>query len=260
MIQKTVGIIGYGHVGKAMHQLFTDALPYDKYTGDYQGESHKAAVNRCHAAFVCVPTPMNPDGSCNTAEVDDVISWAECPLLILRSTVPVGYTERKVRETGKHIVFQPEYYGDTANHPFADLRARKWLSFGGTPADVHDAIAVYQTVMNADIQIYVTDAKTAELAKYMENAFLATKVTFCNEFYDIAEKFGVNYDVLREVWTADPRIGRSHTFVYDDARGYGGECLPKDMAAIIRQAEEVGADPVLLRAVRDRNAAYAPYV
>ena len=256
MKNKTVAIIGCGTEGKVMRQLFTDAAPYDKYAGPYQGEAYREAANRCGTAFVCVPTPMNPDGSCDVTEVDDVISWLECPLIVLRSTVPVGYTDRKMSETGKHIVFQPEYYGTTVNHPFADLRARKWLTFGGKPEDVRAAIAVYQTVMNSDIRIYMADAKTAELAKYMENAFLATKVTFCNEFFDIAEKFGVSYDALREVWTADPRIGGSHTFVYEDARGYGGACLPKDMAAIIRQAEEIGADPALLRAVQSKNARY----
>lgn len=256
MTNKTVGIIGYGHVGVAMRKLFTDATPYDKYAGKYQGEACRTAVNRCGTAFVCVPTPMNPDGSCDTTEVDDVLSWVECPLVVLRSTVPVGYTDRKMAETGKHIVFQPEYYGDTVSHPFADLRTRKWLTFGGRPEDVRAAVAVYQTVMNAEIQICITDAKTAELAKYMENAFLATKVTFCNEFFDIAERFGVSYDVLREIWTADPRIGRSHTFVYEDSRGYGGACLPKDMAAIIHQAEEAGANPALLRAVQSKNIRY----
>ncbi len=67
----------------------------------------------------------------------------------------------------------------------------------------------------------MADADAVEFAKYMENAFLATKVVFCNEMYDLAGKLGVNYNVVREIWTSDPRIGTSHTFVYPGNREYG---------------------------------------
>ena len=89
-----------------------------------------------------------------------------------------------------------------------------------------------------------TDAKTAELCKYMENAFLATKVAFVNQFYDLAEAWGVDYTELRELWLEDERIGRSHTLVTEE-RGYRGRCLPKDMAAIIQAARQVGGAPLL---------------
>jgi UDP-glucose 6-dehydrogenase len=97
--------------------------------------------------------------------------------------------------------------------------------------------------------------RTAELTKYMENAFLALKVTFCNEFYDIAEAQGVDYNELRELWLLDPRIGRSHTFVLPFGRGFGGRCLPKDLNAIIHAARGAGVEAGLLEAVRDVNDA-----
>jgi UDP-glucose 6-dehydrogenase len=89
----------------------------------------------------------------------------------------------------------------------------------------------------------------------MENSFLALKVTFCNEIYDIAQAVGVDYNELRELWLLDPRIGRSHTFVMPDARGFGGKCLPKDMAALVHLAAEQGCTPTLLRATIEANSA-----
>jgi len=247
-----IGIIGFGHVGKAMNKLFPDAVVYDGPLGI--GE--RSELRDSFAAFVCVPTPEAEDGGCDTSLVEEVVAWLEAEVIVLRSTVPVGFTDRLAARTGKRIVFQPEYYGETAGHPFADPRSRSWLTFGGRPEDVNLAVRAYQTVYNAEVRIVMTDAATAELAKYMENCYLATKVTFCNEFYDIAQAVGVDYNRLREVWLEDPRIGRSHTFVYEDRRGFSGKCLPKDLSAMIRVAEEAGADAGLLRSVRDRNGKY----
>jgi UDPglucose 6-dehydrogenase len=85
----------------------------------------------------------------------------------------------------------------------------------------------------------------------MENSFLATKVAFVNQFYDLAKAFNVNYHELRELWLADERIGRSHTIVTEE-RGYRGRCLPKDVAALISAARNVGGAP-LLEAVDSYN-------
>ena len=90
----------------------------------------------------------------------------------------------------------------------------------------------------------------------MENAFYSTKVTFCNQFYDLAKAVGIDYNKLRETWLLDPRISRDHTFVYPEDRGYGGSCLPKDTAAIINQADKVGIDMKLLKAVEEINGGY----
>jgi len=154
----------------------------------------------------------------------------------------------------KEIVFQPEYYGETVAHPFANLSDRSWLSFGGTRKGIELAIKTYQTVMNSNVRIYHADAKTVELAKYMENAYLALKVTFCNEMYDVAQAFNISYNEAREIWLADPRIGSSHTFVYDDSRGYGGSCLPKDVASIIKQAEEKNVNIDILKVMKMKNS------
>lgn len=250
-----IGIVGYGHVGQAMHKLFKNAVCYDKFEKKL---CSREQINECDAVFVCVPTPSRDDGSCNTDAVEEVIAWLNVPLIILRSTVPIGFTDAMMEKYDKEIVFQPEYYGETVAHPFAQLASRSWLAFGGTPKGIHQAIAVYQTVHNSTVKILQGDAKSVEFAKYMENAFFAVKVTFCNEMYDICQALGGNYDLAREVWLADPRISNYHTFVYDDNRGYAGSCLPKDIAAIVAQAKQAGQDALLLKSVMRKNRIYKP--
>lgn len=244
-----VGIVGYGHVGTCMKALFPNAIVYDepKKIGTRQ------EINECDFAFICVPTPMAEDGHCDTSIVESILEWIRSDIIIIRSTVPVGFTYVWGLKTRKRIAYQPEYYGETVNHPFADPHNRSWITLGGRNTITNKVAQLYQTVFTSDIIINQVDSDVAELAKYMENCFYATKVTFCNEFYDIAEAMGINYTKLRETWLLDPRINRSHTFVYPDNRGYGGSCLPKDISAMIYQAEESGLNPTLLKSVVESN-------
>lgn len=252
MKKNKVGIVGLGHVGSIMKELFEDAAVYD----EIKEIGNRDEINQCQVAFVCVPTPQAENGRCDTSVVEYVLDWLNSEVIVLRSTVPVGFTDEHSRKTGKRIVFQPEYYGETYAHPFANPRNRNWVTLGGTDEDTEVVARLYERVFTSEIAIHQVDARTAELAKYMENSFLATKVTFCNQFYDIAKALGVNYHKLRETWLLDPRIGRSHTFVYEDDRGYGGSCLPKDLSSMICQAQEAGVDVALLEAVREVNVRY----
>ncbi len=247
-----IGIIGLGHVGTAMHGLFKDAVIYDKF----KNLGSQDEINNCDAAFVCVPTPKSEDGTCDTSAVDEVLNWCNCKVIILRSTVRVGYTREMSEKLHKNIVFQPEYYGETVAHPFVNLSDRNWLSFGGTPEAIDLAIDAYKTVINSNVRIYQARADEVEMAKYMENAFLATKVTFINEMYDICEKLGLNYNQVREIWIADPRIGTSHTFIYKDNRGYGGSCLPKDISELHELEKKNDLDDTLINAVIEKNKKY----
>lgn len=246
----SVAIVGNGAVGKGINQLFPNAAIYDPPLG----LGTKDEVNWRRFAFVAVPTPMAADGSADVSIVEEVVSWIESDVIILRSTVPMGTTDRLREATGKSIVFQPEYGpAETPDHPFNDLRNVRWAILGGDRRDTVRVADLYKTTFSADFTIQQTDARTAELTKYMENAYLALKVTFCNEFYDIAEAHGIDYNELRELWLLDPRIGRSHTFVLPFSRGFGGRCLPKDLSAIITSAQAAGVKPGLLEAVRDVN-------
>ena len=247
-----IAIVGKGYVGTAMEKLFQNAVIFD----EPKGIGKKESVNECDISFVCVPTPASSSGECDTHIVEEVISWLETEVIVLRSTVPVGFTDSMIEKYCKNIVFQPEYCGETTSHPYVDLLQRNWITLGGKQPYVEKVVNAYQQVYSSDISIKIVDSKTAELAKYMENCFLATKVIFCNEFYDLAEKMDVSYTELRETWLMDERMGRSHTFVYPEARGYSGKCLPKDVDALIAQAEKHGVDMSVLGSVKGKNDKY----
>ncbi|MBK9118002.1 MAG: hypothetical protein IPM18_00115 [Phycisphaerales bacterium] len=248
MKKPKVACVGGGVVGTAMRKLCgPETVVYDVrtepgYTRD------KTLVNACDVAFINVPTPMAPDGSCDTSIVEEVVSWLTCPLIIIRSTVAPGTTNRLAETYRRNLVFQPEYLGETPAHVFGNMAEREFLVLGGPPALTSRAADFYKHYYNSYVQIYFCDALTAELCKYMENAFYAVKVTFVNEFYDIARAHGVDFNMLREVWLADTRISRDHTFVYPDARGFSGKCLPKDCNAIVHSTLQHGYTPKFMQA------------
>jgi UDPglucose 6-dehydrogenase len=251
MREPKVGVVGAGVVGTAVKDVCgPHTVMYDKRTG-YCND--KKAVNACDAVFVCVPTPMKSNGACDTSLVEEVVAWINSPLIIIRSTVPPGTTDRLRQVHGKSIVFQPEYLGETTAHVYGSSDKHKFIVLGGTAEDTSKAADFYKHYFNSMVRFYFCDAKTAELAKYMENAFFAVKVTFVNELCDIAEAHGVDFNVLREIWLADRRISRDHTFVYPNARGFSGKCLPKDMNAIVRSSEDKGYKPTFLKAALEVN-------
>lgn len=247
MAKPKVGVVGGGVVGGAMQKLCgPETVIYDPYHPEYK--NNKGQINACDVVFVAVPTPMADDGHCDTSIVEEVISWIEAPLIIIRSTVSPGTTDRLREKYNKHIVFQPEYLGETVAHVFGSMAEREFIVLGGTPEDVARAADFYQNYYNSYVHMYFGDAITAEVCKYMENAFYAIKVTFCNEFYDVAKAHGVDYHKLRELWLADTRISRDHTFVYPENRGFSGKCLPKDCNAIVYSSRQQGYEPEFMAA------------
>jgi UDPglucose 6-dehydrogenase len=244
-----IGIVGYGVVGKALARLFgygrhnPDLEVHDKYLEGMNSEGHRAAIQKCDIVFVAVPTPEAADGSCDLSAVEEVIDWASPPICV-KSTVPPGTTDRLAKSTGKKICFSPEYIGETAWHVWKGVEDCGFIIVGGEKPVCSLVVRAYQRYLGPLPCYHITDAKTAELCKYMSNTFLATKVAFVNQFYDLAQGFGVDFDKLRELWLADPRIGRSHTMVTEE-RGYRGRCLPKEMAALIKAAHSFGGAPLL---------------
>jgi len=214
MAKPEAGVVGAGVVGTAMQKLCgPETVVYDTKPEALQD---KKAINACDGVFICVPSPMRPDGSCDTSIAEEAVAWVEAPLIILRSTVSPGTTDRPRQTYKKHIVLQPEYIGETPGHLFGNMAERTFIVLGGAQEDTSRAADVYKHYYNS--MIYLCDAVTAEVAKYMKNAFYATKVAFRNKFFDIARTFGVDYNTLREVWLADTRISRDLTFVFPDAR------------------------------------------
>jgi UDPglucose 6-dehydrogenase len=244
-----LGIVGYGVVGKALAKVFgdragnRDLVIYDKFLKGMNAPQRRATIQKCDLVFVAVPTPPGADGRCDVSAVEEVASWV-APVMCVKSTVPPGTVDRLAAQTGKTICFSPEYVGETAWHPLKEIESHRFVIVGGERAACDLVVRAYQQLLGPLPRYFLTTAKTAELCKYMENAFLATKVAFVNQFYDLAQGFGVDYDELRELWLADERVGRSHTIVTAE-RGYRGRCLPKDMRAIIQAAKAGGGAPLL---------------
>ncbi|HUT43482.1 MAG TPA: hypothetical protein VMW95_04015 [Desulfobacterales bacterium] len=235
-------IIGNGVVGNNMHKLFPDADIHDPAKNIF------AAYNFYDIGFICVPTEKKEDGTCDISIVQHVITEFSdrCRVLCIRSTVPPGFTETYKDK----CIFQPEYYGGTqhANHNDYDF-----IILGGSKSLSGLVAEAYKNIYTGSLRILKTDSRTAEVCKYMENSWLALKVTFCNEFYRLAKKLNIDYDELRELWLADPRINRSHTFSYMEHPFYSSHCLNKDIPAIIKAAEFSGIDMQLMKAVMETN-------
>lgn len=242
-------IIGFGVVGKNMATVFDEADIFDPMYPDISCNE-----NKYHdIAFVCVPTDMKAMGACDTSIVQKVIHKFSdfVDTFCIRSTIPPGTTERLIHELSfPNIVFSPEYFGGTihANNPNYEF-----IILGGDNRNTSKVAKAYIDVKHPEFKIYQTTSKTAELCKYMENSWLAMKVTFCNEFYRISKKIGVDYVVLRELFLADPRVNRSHTFVYEKTPYYDSHCLNKDIPALISFSEKMGYNPKLMKQVLASN-------
>jgi len=259
---KKIAILGYGYVGKAMNSFIKDhyeAVIYDPYLAKEGTISTvtKNQINKCHAAFICVPTPMSDDGSCDISIVEDIFKWLDVEIVIIKSTVAVGTTQKLIDRYGKHIIFSPEYVGESTYWtPFNfhhDMKETPFYTFGGDKEFCSKVIDLFLPITGPCKTYNITDSTTAEMAKYMENAFYATKVAFCNELYSVCESIGVDWNEVRELWLSDPRLHRMHTAVFRDNRGFGGKCLPKDTNALIKIAENAGINPHLLQGVLKSN-------
>jgi UDPglucose 6-dehydrogenase len=245
-----VAVVGKGWVGRAMIELFPDAYVYDEPLNIGTREE----VNKCDIAFICVPTPCPSEGALDTSIVEDVVSWCECPLLVVRSTVNPGICDRLMVKYNKAIVMQPEYLGETPNHPMTNQKERPFLILGGEPWNTTKLIELYQTVYNANIGIRQVTNYEAEVIKLTENRAIAFKVAQCQELYDVCKKKGLNYYTIRDaVYGDDPRFNLWWTFVFPDKRGFNSKCIPKDVYAWCAWAESLGYEPKITRTILEKN-------
>ena len=241
-------------MGKFMKELFTEAVIYDPAQPDVSVSQEE--INKADVAFIGVPTNMLPDGSCDTSIVESVIEWLKTPLIIIRSTIKPGTTDMLAKKyPDKHIVFQPEYIGETSNHPMKTgaFSEKTFMIFGGSKQDCSKAVAVYQQVYNSSVRILFMTPLEAEITKYMENSAIANMVTLVNEYYNICKAFGADYNMVREGFLMDPRMSRYFTFVFPDNRGFGGKCLPKDLNAIAKASEQAGYKAEFIESILNNN-------
>jgi nucleotide sugar dehydrogenase len=256
-----IGIVGMGYVGKAMIEFFKTKYPIEAYDPGV-GYINKEVINTCDLAVVCVPTPMGPNGECDTSIVEEVVSWIKAPLILIKSTVAPGTTDRLKAKYGKRICFSPEYIGESAYytpekymHPTEMIR-HPFQVFGGDPEDTKALVDIFVRVMGPHVFFYQVDTKTAEIIKYWENIYFALKVTFANEMYECCKAFGVDFWKAREGWALDNRVEKMHSAVFVDNRGYGGKCYPKDISAFVKAAEAAGYVPALLKQVIASNKGF----
>jgi UDPglucose 6-dehydrogenase len=266
---KRVAVIGAkGYVGRAYADLLRkkfDVIDVDPLLGSMEMQKENVMGMKIDLAVVAVPTPQSPNGAADLSILFDTIQWLTSgkrkPLILIKSTIPPGTTMTLRHKFGRRIVFSPEYIGEGGYtipwwrgepHP-TDPSLHNFAIFGGERKYAIEVAQFFKPIMGPQARFYYTDSTTAELTKYMENAFFGLKVSFCNEFYEIAKAFGVDYDELRELWLLDERNTRGHTHVFPDKRGFGGKCLPKDINAIAYASEKAGWNPKLIKALLKFN-------
>lgn len=256
-MRKKIGIIGYGYVGKALHRFFENHYDVFIYDPNLKTSNSKEEINETDIVFISVPTPRSENGQCDISIVEESVKWLKVDVIVIKSTVEIGTTNQLIEKYNKNIVFSPEYIGESTYwSPYdfhTDMKETPFFIFGGKSDLCSKVIDIFLPVTGPCKRYIKTDSKSAEMAKYMENSFYATKITFCNEMYDICERIDVDWNEVRELWLADPRINPMHTAVFKDKRGFSGKCLPKDTSALNYIAKENGLPSLLLNSVLESN-------
>ena len=254
-----IGIIGYGFVGKALEAGIKNSVEIIKID---------PALNTCISnleefepdiCFICVPTPMNEDGSQDISILREVINDLKeisiSSLIVLKSTVLPNYIH-SIQEEIPELVFNPEFLRErSANEDFVDS---KLIIFGGPEKSTAILANFYEKHTLCKTRDYqFTDLISASLIKYAINTFLATKVTFFNELNKIFKESNAidSWSNFIKIIAIDKRVGSSHMDVpgFDGKRGYGGTCFPKDCKALIKYSEEINSPFELLKKTNEIN-------
>jgi len=281
---KTVGIIGYGFVGKAVGQMAVkDAIrviPFDIYNETYSSPAQMLAAFSADFVFACVPTPTDPeDGRLDVSIVVDCVKkWKDVSqninsVLVIKSTIPVGTVDElcDLFETDR-IVHNPEFLTErTAMQDF--LEVDEIVVGGPNPAACELVIDLYNTWIHAirpgsqpgDIKVVSTDARTAEMVKMVRNSFYAAKVAFMNQIYDLCVSMDIDYGKFRDIFAREGKhawVNPMHTYVpgprgaeYDELgnitnehnRFFAGKCLPKDSLGLVSLADSYDVDMTILK-------------
>jgi UDPglucose 6-dehydrogenase len=247
----SVGIIGLGHVGQNIQHRVESTFDVVAYDVAWEVLYPSSELEQCDLVIVCVPTPSLPNGECDTTIVEKAVASLPVDLVWVRSTVPPGTCDLLSERYRKQICFSPEYVGETNFSEGYDLE--KFLVVGGEPDARRQIVDFAMRCDDAPERVYQCSNAEAELVKYMENSFLATKVGLVAEFYELSRKLDLDWYAVREAWLADPRIGRAHSHALPHDLGFGGKCLPKDVAALCAFADSAGSPLGVLEAVRDTN-------
>ena len=248
-----IGIAGVGYVGGAVKNWFEqEGFPlflHDK--GKKMGSVQE--LNKAELIFLCLPTPFGEKTGFSDAAIWEVLQQIEGnKTIVVKSTVLPGSIEKYQVSFPHHkILFNPEFL--TEKNAVQDFLHPKRQIVGYTKTSKDDADKVMALLPKAPFQ-KIMGAKEAEMVKYFGNLFLANRVIFANQIYDVCEKLGIDYDAVKEVAGQDERVGQSHFDVFFEGyRGYSRSCLPKDTKAFIQLASSLGLNPKLLKTVDEIN-------
>ena len=228
-----------------------------------------AGLRDCQMIWICVGTPSQPDGSIQFAAVEAAATQiggylkaaTSAPLVVLRSTVLPGATRTKLiatiekasgRTVGRdvHVVFHPEFLREGS--AIDDFDRPPKIVVGETVAGAADPLlAIYDRYQAPRFRLTLEEA---ELVKYCDNLFHAVKVTFANEIGAIARAVGVDARRVAEVFCADTKLNISPRYLRPGF-AFGGSCLPKDLRAILREAQNRGVPVPFLSSVPASNTA-----
>ena len=259
-----IGVVGWGFVGQATGKGLAKNKQNKIFVYDKQRTSPltlKKVIVKSEFIFVCVPTPMYSDYSgMSMAIVDEVAGQIAGfakntgKIVIIKSTVLPGTTAGYAKKYPKvNWAMNPEFLTqNNANYDFAHPHR---TVIGASSKAVGGRVKkLYQTIYLKNQPYFIMDTTSAEVAKYMSNLMLASKVILGNEFYFLSKKVGADYEKVRKAVEADSRIGSHLKSPGPDGDfGFGGACFPKDMIGILGLAKKQKIDVSVLEAVWKKN-------
>lgn len=252
-----IGIIGYGYVGRAVANAHSNDTLIVRDPLLSESAELTDFVN-CDAIFVSVPSPRMDDGRCDSSILENVLKELlfvvinkQIPIICKTTATPEVY-DRLLKQY-PNIVHCPEFL--TAKRAYTDYAMSRYFIFGGNSEWCEKAKDIVSLGKVQAESYIITDIKTASLFKYMMNCYLATKVTFMNDFYNLANGIGADWKTMTDIIYHDPRIGNTHLSVPGDHGefGWGGACFPKDVSAIIEYALDENIDFELMDRVESIN-------
>jgi nucleotide sugar dehydrogenase len=240
-----------------------DIFAYDKDPEKFSNtESIFDVVEKTELTFLCVPTPMMKSGECDLRILHSALfEISDCAnalkkdqyIVVIKSTIPPGTTEKlNTIYSNLDIVFNPEFL--TEANAINDYMNQNRIIVGG---ERPGSTRVKQIFAKAfpNVPIIKTSSTIAETIKYVTNTFLAMKVSYANEIYQLCQGLDIDYDKVIEYARYDERLGNSHWSVPgpDGDFGFGGHCFPKDIAALQYVANQLGIDSTMLDATIKKN-------